>query len=156
MLPLGLRECILRKNCCSLNFVQIKMNVWTTGHIHLRWSFFSRQEQIEEGRGEDYKVKIPEEEEEREEEKEATGLILENGVWVLIIILSCPSLIRFWMLIVMMLKRIRMGGISILTESCSPWFLHFHFHCIRLLPRPQSQKSNFSQNHLIGSPAFVF
>jgi len=40
----------------------------------------SRQEQIEEGRGEDYKVKIPEEEEEREEEKEATGLILENGV----------------------------------------------------------------------------
>ena len=31
MSPLGLRECILRKNCCSLNFVQIKMNVWTTG-----------------------------------------------------------------------------------------------------------------------------
>ena len=55
------------------------------GQIHLRWSCFSRQEQIEEGRGEDYKVKIPEEEEEREEEKEATGLILENGVWVLII-----------------------------------------------------------------------
>ena len=37
---------------------------------------------MEEGRAEDYKVKIPEEEEEeeREEEKEATGLILENGV----------------------------------------------------------------------------
>ena len=57
---------------------------------------------------------------------------------------------------VMMLKRIRMGGISILTESCSPRFLHFHFHFIRLLPQPQSQKSTFSQNHLIGSPAPVF
>ena len=155
MLPLGLRECILRKNCCSLNFVQIKMNVWTTGPHSFKMILFLQAGA--DRRGERWRLQS-----ENTRRRGGTGGG-EGGNWVHpwkrsvsfdynIVLHKFDQIL----LIVMMLKRKRMGGISILTESCSPRFLHFHFHFIRLLPRPQSQKSTFSQNHLIGSPAPVF